>query len=81
MNEKEKYKEEKERLSEKYDSSFLSREQAAKELNMSISSLDRLKKKGYGPSYSKDNGAKNNSVRYPIYAVAEYIVLKNIKTE
>lgn len=77
---KQKYQEEKDRLIKKYDSSFLSREQTAKELKMSDSTLDRLKKKGYGPLYSKDKGAKNSSVRYPIYAVAEYIVLKNIKT-
>lgn len=77
---KQRYLEEKDRLSKKYDSSFLSREQTAKELSMSCSTLDRKKKSGCGPSYSKDKSAKNSSVRYPIYAVAEYIVSKNIKT-
>ena len=77
---KEKYEEEKERLVIKYDSSFLTREEAAKELKISKSSLDRLKKKGFGPTYKKQNGAKNSTVKYPIYEFVEYIVLFNIRT-
>lgn len=77
---KEKYEEEKERLVKKYDSSFLTREEAAKELKMSKSSLDRLKKKGFGPIYQKQNYAKNSTVKYPICEFVEYMILFNLKT-
>lgn len=80
MNETERFELEYKRLIKKYDSSQLSREEAAKEIRKSVSTLDRMKARGHGPSYKKDKGAKNSTVRYPIYAVAEYIVYANIKT-
>jgi len=62
-------------LHTKYGSLLLTREQCAQEMGMSTATLDRLKKLGLGPQYTKKKSSgKNGSVRYPLDAVVDYII-------
>jgi transposase len=63
----------------KYESSLLSREQVAKELNKSVATIDRWKKAGLHLKYKKNGKAKNSTVEYPIDAVVDYVLNNNIK--
>lgn len=58
----------------------LSRGQCAKALGRSISTIDRLRKKGMGPQYKKNEESANGTVKYPIHQVAKYILDNNLKT-
>lgn len=59
---------------------LLSKKDTAKIIGVSISSLDRLKEQGVGPKYKKTGNAKNSTVKYPIQAIAEYIINNNVNT-
>lgn len=68
-------------LFQKYGSLLLTREQVAEVLNISTASLDRMKQNGVGIQYQKDGqSGKNGKIRYPVDAVAEFIVQSNIQT-
>lgn len=75
MNEREKRKVELIKLYfNKYETIILSRKQAAKVLNISESTLDRLKTNGNGPSFRKDDSSKNGNVTYMLDAVIDFIL-------
>ena len=57
----------------KYGSSLLSRGQVAKELNTSVSTIDRWKKAGLYLEYKKEGESKNATVSYPLETVVNYI--------
>jgi len=60
-----------------YSTVILSRTQAAKALNMSTATLDRMKAQGIGPAYIKvDTGSRSNNgkVFYPVTAIADYLI-------
>ena len=60
-----------------YSTVILSRTQAAKALNMSTATLDRMKAQGIGPAYTKvDTGSRSNNgkVFYPVTAIADYLI-------
>ena len=64
-------------LVELYSTVILSRTQAAKALNMSTATLDRMKAQGIGPAYTKidTNSCSNNGkVFYPVTAIADYLI-------
>lgn len=60
-----------------YSTVILSRTQAAKALNMSTATLDRMKAQGIGPAYTKidtDSRSNNGKVFYPVTAIADYLI-------
>jgi len=60
-----------------YSTVILSRTQAAKALNMSTATLDRMKAQGIGPAYIKvDTGSRSNNgkVFYAVTAIADYLI-------
>lgn len=60
-----------------YSTVILSRTQAAKALNMSTATLDRMKAQGIGPAYTKidtDSRSNNGKVFYPVTAIADFLV-------
>ncbi len=64
-------------LVELYSTVILSRTQAAKALNMSTATLDRMKAQGIGPAYTKiDTSSRSNNgkVFYPVTAIADYLI-------
>lgn len=67
-------------LAEVFECFELSREQCAKALGRSISTIDRMRKKGIGPKFKKNEESVNGTVKYPIHEVAKYIFSKNLKT-
>lgn len=81
MSQQERRKELLQLLFQKYGSLLLTREQVSETLNISTASLDRMKQDGIGVQYQKNGQVgKNGKVRYPIDAVAEFIVQSNIQT-
>jgi predicted DNA-binding transcriptional regulator AlpA len=61
-------------LSEKYDRLGLTREDLAKELTCSISTIDRLLKEGVGlPSYKRIGEGKRARIIFPVSEVAKYM--------
>lgn len=70
-----------EKLYNKYQKKMLTRYETAKELGMSVQTLDRLKRAGLGPKYIKNGNCKSNgAVRYSIYAIAEFIITNQVIT-
>lgn len=63
----------------KFDASLLSRIQVAKELNKSVATIDRWRKKGLYLEYTKRGDAKNSPIEYPIDSVVDYILMYKIK--
>lgn len=64
-------------LVELYSTVILSRTQAAKALNMSTATLDRMKAQGIGPAYTKidtNSRSNNGKVFYPVTAIADYLI-------
>ena len=60
-----------------YSTVILSRTQAAKALNMSTATLDRMKAQGIGPAYTKvdtNSRSNNGKVFYPVTAIADYLI-------
>jgi hypothetical protein len=65
----------------RFDSLMLSRIQASKAIGVSTATLDRWRNEAKGPKYQKRKAVgKNGAVRYPIDAVAEFILAENIET-
>jgi len=61
-------------LKEKYNKLTLTKSELAKELNVSVSSINSYISKGYGiPEYTKIGEARNGKVLFPIICVAEYL--------
>lgn len=67
-------------LAEVFQCFELSRGQCAKALGRSISTIDRMRKKGIGPKYKKNEESMNGTIKYPINQVAKYILANNLKT-
>lgn len=64
-----------------YKSSLLTRKQAAQAIGISTATLDRLKASGLGPQYKLiGKSSKNQSVKYPIIAIAEYVYSGLVQT-
>lgn len=61
----------------KYGRMLISKKECARELGLSCSTLDRLRKDGMGAQYIKE---KNGNVMYPLIEVARYISTKQIRT-
>lgn len=81
MNSEERRKELVSLLFQKYDSLSLRKDQTAESIEVSIATLDRMKKNGIGPKYLKNGDPdKNGMVRYPIDAVVEYILSAQVQT-
>jgi len=64
-------------LYDKHGAVILSKKDTAKILNMGVSTLDKLRAEGRGPSY-KQEGLSN--VKYNLHAIIEYILKDEIKT-
>ncbi len=65
-----------------YSSVILSRKQASVALNISTATLDRMKKNGVGPAYTKmdtNSKSKNGKVSYPVAAIADYLINSQMK--
>lgn len=74
-----KQKEMEDRIFDKYESLILSRQQVAKVLKKSITTIDRWRKKGLYLEYSKNGDSKNATVEYSIDAIARYVISNKIK--
>lgn len=59
---------------DKYDTFVFHRKQVAKIVNESESTIDRWKKKAYGPEWSKDEGSPNSRVTYMIDRVVDFLI-------
>jgi len=68
-------------LFKRYNSMILSRKEVATILGISTATLDRLRAKGKGPRYKKQDGSKNATVSYSLEAVVDYLTKNEIKTE
>ena len=64
-------------LYKKYKTLLLGKKECSRELNRSISSLDRDRKNAVGLQYIKES---NGNVYYPITEIAKYILKSQIKT-
>jgi len=61
-------------LRTRYKKASLSKAETAKELGVSIATLDRYIKKGYGiPNYKKIGSAKNAKMIFNIIDIAEFL--------
>lgn len=68
-------------LTQRYSSQMLSRIQAADALGISVPTLDRLRADGLGPSYKLiGKKSRNQGVKYPVFAIAEYVFGGNVQT-
>lgn len=68
-------------LSSKYGSQMLSRNEAADALGISVPTLDRLRADGLGPNYKLiGKKSRNQGVKYPVFAIAEYVFGGNMQT-
>lgn len=71
---KEKRKEMMDLIFNKYGALILSRQQAAKILSISTSTLDRMKLQGSGPRWKKSGVANNAAVEYSLDSLVDYII-------
>ena len=61
-------------LKERHKKSTLKKDELAKELNMSVSSINRYISLGYGiPNYIKVGDGKNSRVLFPLVDVANFL--------
>ena len=61
-------------LKERYNKSTLTKKELAKELSVSVSSINNYISKGFGiPEYRKIGEAQNGTVLFTIIHVAEYL--------
>ena len=64
-------------LYNKYKTLLLCKKECSREVNRSISSLDRDRKNAIGMQYIQEN---NGNVYYPITEIAKFILKSQIKT-
>lgn len=64
----------------KLNTLLFSRRETAEILGMSTSTLDRLKQKGMGPKFQKNDSALNSSVKYSKEEIINYIDGNNNET-
>ena len=68
-------------LRDKYKISVLSREECARELNMSLSEFSACTKSGIGiPKYRRSSSAKNAKYFFNIYDIAIFLNSEKIQT-
>lgn len=65
-------------LVERFDSIILTREQAAKALDISVQQLDRRKRQALPPRYLK-SGSANSKVQYLISDIVDYLISSRVK--
>jgi len=68
-------------LKSKYGRTVISKKELAKEMNISLSTLDTYISKGMGlPKYKKLGTSKNARLAFNIFDVATYLTSNQIKT-